>query len=350
MGAPVEEVGVEDVDVAVVVPERLQALDQAGEPVLDRLVGGRPVLVVVERDVLPAVGAAGDVVGVLRVREVLDVLRGVHQPAGPGGDVDDQADHHQVDEGGYAVGQQRLRDGERDPERAARARAPGHDEDPERRQRVDSLPLAAAGQAPADAGDQQPRPEEEGADRPPAVAADLSAPRVAPCGRGTSRGRGPGSARRRAGRRPRRCRAVPAATARTPCRRSCRISPATHPSRVEPVSRRTNRIITRIISVPITAGTTRQPSGVKPNSFSPSPISHLPTSGWTAIEASGFQRSVGLSRQDVLVGDAAVVVDVVARVAEVPQRPGVLGVVGLVELEGVGRARASRGGGTATAG
>ena len=46
-----------------------------------------------------------------------------------------------------------------------------------------------------------------------------------------------------------------------------RISPATQPSRVEPVRRRTNRIITRISSVPTTAGTTRQPSGVKPNSL-----------------------------------------------------------------------------------
>jgi hypothetical protein len=58
------------------------------------------------------------------------------------------------------------------------------------------------------------------------------------------------------------------------------------------VSRRTNRIITRISSVPMIAGTTRQPSGVRPKTFSPSPISHLPTSGCTDIEASGFQSPV----------------------------------------------------------
>ena len=74
MGAPVEEVGVEDVDVVVVVPQRLQALDEPGEAVLDRLVGRGPLLVVVVADVLAAVVAARDVVGVLRVREVLDVL------------------------------------------------------------------------------------------------------------------------------------------------------------------------------------------------------------------------------------------------------------------------------------
>jgi hypothetical protein len=49
----------------------------------------------------------------------------------------------------------------------------------------------------------------------------------------------------------------------------------------------------------------------------------------------GLPQAGGLSGQDVLVGDPAVVGDVVAGVAEVPQRPGVLGVVGLVELEGV---------------
>ena len=35
------------------------------------------------------------------------------------------------------------------------------------------------------------------------------------------------------------------------------------------------------ISVPATAEENRQPNGVTPNSFSPIPIVHLPSGGWT---------------------------------------------------------------------
>ena len=35
------------------------------------------------------------------------------------------------------------------------------------------------------------------------------------------------------------------------------------------------------ISVPATAEENRQPNGVMPNSFSPIPIVHLPSGGWT---------------------------------------------------------------------
>ncbi len=63
-------------------------------------------------------------------------------------------------------------------------------------------------------------------------------------------------------------------------------SPATRPSAVEPVIRRASRHITRIISAPITADATRQPNGSIPKAFSPSAISHLPTSGCTIIEGS----------------------------------------------------------------
>ena len=71
-------------------------------------------------------------------------------------------------------------------------------------------------------------------------------------------------------------------------------SPATTPSRVDPVIRRTSRTITTTISEPMTAAATRQPNGSMPKAFSPSPISHFPKSGWTAIEALSFQRPSGL--------------------------------------------------------
>ncbi len=71
----------------------------------------------------------------------------------------------------------------------------------------------------------------------------------------------------------------------TKCRPSkASSSPATSPSIVEPVSRRASRHSTSTISEPITAEAIRQPNGSIPKAFSPSAISHLPTSGCTIIE------------------------------------------------------------------
>ncbi len=58
-------------------------------------------------------------------------------------------------------------------------------------------------------------------------------------------------------------------------------SPAVQPSSVDRVSRRATRHITRIASVPKSAGAKRQPSVVSPKSHSPTAMSSLPTSGWT---------------------------------------------------------------------
>ena len=71
-------------------------------------------------------------------------------------------------------------------------------------------------------------------------------------------------------------------------------SPATQPSAVEPVTRRASRHITSTISEPTTAAEMRQPNGSIPKAFSPSAISHLPTSGWTIIDGSSFQMPVTL--------------------------------------------------------
>ena len=57
--------------------------------------------------------------------------------------------------------------------------------------------------------------------------------------------------------------------------------PATQPSRVDRVIRRATRHMTRTASDPNSAGATRQPSGVSPNSASPTAIRYLPTSGCT---------------------------------------------------------------------
>ena len=61
-------------------------------------------------------------------------------------------------------------------------------------------------------------------------------------------------------------------------------SPATRPSTVEPVTRRTRRHITSTISAPTSAEAKRQPDGSIPKSSIPPAISHLPTSGWTIID------------------------------------------------------------------
>ncbi len=44
--------------------------------------------------------------------------------------------------------------------------------------------------------------------------------------------------------------------------------------------------MTTTISAPTTAEAIRQPKGSMPKAFSPSAISHLPTSGWTIIDGS----------------------------------------------------------------
>ena len=61
------------------------------------------------------------------------------------------------------------------------------------------------------------------------------------------------------------------------------------PSSVDPVSRRASRHITRTISVPATTAAIRHPNGSIPKAFSPSAISHLPTSGCTISDGSSFQ-------------------------------------------------------------
>ena len=78
-----------------------------------------------------------------------------------------------MDERRETVGQQRLQPGEADTERAAGAGTPGHDEDPERRERVIASHLLPHGESPADPRDQQPRPEQQRPHRTPAGAVDL---------------------------------------------------------------------------------------------------------------------------------------------------------------------------------
>ena len=72
---------------------------------------------------------------------------------------------------------------------------------------------------------------------------------------------------------------------RTRCRPSrASRSPPTRPRAVEPVTRRTKRHISSTISEPTTAAAMRQPKGSMPKPFSPSAMSHLPTSGCTTID------------------------------------------------------------------
>ena len=58
------------------------------------------------------------------------------------------------------------------------------------------------------------------------------------------------------------------------------------------MSRRARRHITRTISAPTTAALIRHPNGSMPKAFSPSAISHLPTSGCTTIDGSLSQMPV----------------------------------------------------------
>ena len=97
--------------------------------------------------------------------------------------------------------------------------------------------------------------------------------------------------------------------------------------------------MTSTMSVPTTALGKRHPSGSKPKTCSPAPISHLPTSGCTTIAGSPWVSSgVRAALEDRVVG----VVAPADAVAVAPQRPAVLGVVGLVEEEVARAARGSR--------
>ncbi len=62
-------------------------------------------------------------------------------------------------------------------------------------------------------------------------------------------------------------------------------SPATQPSRVERVIRRTIRASIRIDKVPTSATENRQPNGVSPNSHSPTAIISLPSGGCATTSA-----------------------------------------------------------------
>ncbi len=62
-------------------------------------------------------------------------------------------------------------------------------------------------------------------------------------------------------------------------------SPATQPSRVERVIRRTIRASSRIDSVPTSATANRHPNGVSPNSHSPTAIIIFPSGGCATSSA-----------------------------------------------------------------
>ena len=179
----------------------------------------------------------------------------------------------------------RLQHRPADPQAAPRAGVPEPHQHAERGQRVDRRPLGAGGQPEPHAGQRQPRPEPQS--RPPRAALPGGHPGAGPVPVGDQAGRG--AEQRRT---PGRCRAAPAGTAPGACRRSRAAARRRQPSSVEPVSRRTSRISTSTISDPTTAAAIRQPNGSIPNAFSPSAISHLPTSGWTTIDGSSFQTPV----------------------------------------------------------
>ncbi len=76
--------------------------------------------------------------------------------------------------------------------------------------------------------------------------------------------------------------------------------PARQPRNVERNSRRPIRHSISTDSVPSSATMKRQPNGSKPNSFSPTPITHLPIGGWTTYPGSVGTRTAPGSVRIVL--------------------------------------------------
>ena len=232
----------------------------------------RPVLGVVEGDVLPAVGRR-DVLGVLASERDCSYWLGVQQPAGPGGDVDDERRPARGSRtpAGASTTSERFRPATSVTPNDRRAPAP---------QATPAARTPPAGRRPPTwcrrpGPSRRPAASSQGRN---SSAADRAPARRRRSARGTSRAI---RARHQSRSATRQCTAHSTKNATkmssrasresTNCRPSKQSSsPATQPSSVEPVSRRTSRIITRIISVPTTAGTTRQPNGSMPNIFSPS--------------------------------------------------------------------------------
>ena len=335
--AAVQEVGVEDVDVLVVVPQRPQRLHDLARPRGVRLGGGRPLRVLVgvlgDERLAVAVARPGEL-ACTASRQVAPRTRG-RAPASrsrwrrrrrtrPGRAA------------GRPAGRRRRADLQHRPpdaERAAGAPAPHPGQQAERRQRVQRCPLRADRQAEADAGDQQPRPEQQPAHRAQAASggASVGASGTSRASRARYQSRSLTSAATAQSRKNARKMSSSASRESTKCSPSKHSSsPATQPSAVEPVSRRASRHITSTISEPTTAAAMRQPNGSIPKACSPSAISHLPDLGvddhrGLVLPDARWSSRRGSSRWRLL--------DVRPDVAVVQQRPGVLGVVGLVERE-----------------
>ena len=307
----------EDVDVVVVVRQRAQRLRQLSPSPRHPRRRGRPVL------------AAGDV-RVLGGRQVLLVLVRVDQPAGPGGDVDEERDDARA--GGRRV---RRRPGPT----SAPASAPRTSAGRPRSRPTPAPRRPRAGRAPSTwcrrpgRSRRRRRAARAGA-AARAPARSRARPTPAPDASRASRARNQSRSltRQATAQSTKNATKMSSSASResTKCRPSKHSSsPATQPSSVEPVSRRASRHITRTISEPTTAEAIRQPKGSMPKTCSPSAISHLPTSGWTIIDGSSFQIPVVVPSRICSFG----LVDVLPDVAVVEHRPGVLGVVRLVERE-----------------
>ena len=334
MGAPGQEVGVEDVDVAVVVPQRSRPWTTSR--CRARPAGrGRPVLELSNVMFFPQSepprrsGCTGCRRGTARTGWGASASRSRSRRTRRARRSDE------VDERRYAVRDQRLRAGPGDPERLAghrrttrrpgRRRPPGGRRPPTwcRRPGPSRRPRRAA-----TAGTAAPGPA------PRAGLRSAPAP-AAPSGRGTSRGRAT-----------RQCTAHSTKKATKMSRRASRESTKCSPSKQTSSPRRSRAgRAGEAADEPDHHQDQQRPDDrrydppaerVEPERLLAQADQPLADLGVDDHRRVGLPEAGRLPGQDLLV--RAVVVDVVAGVAEVPQRPRVLGVVRLVELERVGRA------------
>ena len=159
--------------------------------------------------------------------------------------------------------------GQRTPHDPAGAGAPQPHQQPEGGERVERRPLGADRQAEAHARGQQPRPEQQPADRPEPGAVGRRRRRAAsrrpePVAVGDQAGAPPA-----AGRRPRRCRAAPSGTAPAAGRRRSAAGRRRRPAASSRSAAARAGTSPAPSASPTTAAETRQPSGSIPNAVSP---------------------------------------------------------------------------------
>ena len=218
------------------------------------------------------------------------VVVGVQQPAGPGADVDDERDEHQVAERREGVDDEGAQPRPPHADRAPGPGVPHPHQQAERGQRVDGVHLV-----PSARPNITPAASRHGRHSSPRTGPQSAAGALPGGTSRASRGRpqSRSATRQATAQSTKKARKMSSSASRDstssrPSKQSSR--PATPPSSVEPVTRRASRTITAPSACRPPPRRSASRTGPCRTAVSPSPISHLPTSGCTTMLGSPVHR------------------------------------------------------------